>query len=136
MVIHMASADDARKANQSGYVKIGGNLAMVSEYQQVQRPQRCYKCNEYGHLRTRCTKNTTCGKCSGNHETDGCTATEPKCPACNGPHTVMDPGCPVYQRERKRLSSSRTARRPRQEDEGGWQTTGRSQRRDATMHNA
>jgi hypothetical protein len=136
MVIHMASADDARRANANGYVKIGGNLAIVSEYQRVQRPQRCYKCNGYGHLRTRCTRDTTCGKCAGSHETNGCTATEPKCPACDGPHTVMDPGCPAFLREREKLRNPGALRQPRRPQSEEWQTIQRRQRWDVNMQNA
>lgn len=136
MVIHLANERDAQKAVDDGMVKIGGNIALVNEFHRILRPQRCFQCNEYGHLRARCTKAITCGKCSGGHETDKCTIQEHKCPACGGPHTVRDANCPVYQREKERL---RNASNPTQETPGqetGWQTVVRNQRRDTYMHNA
>ncbi len=104
MVVHLPSAEEANRAINERMVKIGGQIAFVSEYHKMARPTRCYNCNQYGHVRARCSNPTLCGKCSGGHNSDDCIGTEKRCPACNGPHTVMDPGCPVYLREKANLS--------------------------------
>jgi hypothetical protein len=103
MAVFLASAEDAQRLIHGRLVKIGAQVAFASEFHKLPRPIRCYNCNQYGHYQSRCVLNTTCGKCSRDHRTDSCTATEKKCPACGLAHTVTDPGCPVYKREKANL---------------------------------
>lgn len=75
MAVFLASATEANRLLENRLVKIGGQIAFVSEYQKMPRPTRCYNCNRYGHYQARCVHNTTCGKCAGDHRSDTCTAT-------------------------------------------------------------
>lgn len=61
--------------------------------------QRCYRCQSKGHQRRFCKKPVKCGKCTGPHETDGCTFGQDqyRCCSCDGPHAVWYAGC-VYNR--------------------------------------
>lgn len=138
MVVHLASAEDAKRALEERFVKVKGSLALVSEYRKLQRPQRCYNCNKYGHHKSRCDLPPKCGKCSANHETNACEATEPKCAACNGPHTAMDAGCPTYRKEVNKLrGTAHSTQQPNQGGEDEWQTvTSQRNRREVTMSDA
>lgn len=107
MVVFLVNADDAQRMLNNRIVKVGGQVAFANEYHRIARPTRCYNCNKYGHFQSRCVHATACGNCSGSHPTDQCTSTEKKCPACGEAHTVTDPRCPVYKRERANIARVR-----------------------------
>ncbi|GBN35891.1 hypothetical protein AVEN_131875-1 [Araneus ventricosus] len=82
------------------------------------RPTRCYKCNEYGHISTRCEGKETCPKCGEGHKGPDC-VNQHKCTACtaanvkfqkgyNTGHPATDSNCPSYLHEmvelRKRIN--------------------------------
>lgn len=104
MAVFLAKPGDAQRMIRNRLVKVGGQVAYASEFHRVARPTRCYNCNQYGHYQARCVHATTCGICSRDHRTATCTAAEKKCPACGEAHTVTDPGCPVYMREKANLA--------------------------------
>lgn len=138
MVVYLVSAEDAKRALEERFVKIDGNLALVSEYRKIQRPQRCYNYNKYGHHKSRCDLPPKCGKCSTNYETNVCEATEPKCAACDGPHTAMDADCLAYHREVNKLRGKDHSTQPSTQGEGDeWQiVTSQRNRREVTMSDA
>lgn len=79
----------------------GPTIAQPAPYEPRAGPERCYRCNHYGHRQFRCTEKPSCGICAKQHSTSDCKDQgNPCCTACKGPHTVMDKGCPVYQRQR------------------------------------
>lgn len=106
MAVYLASREEAQRILANRLVKVGGQIAFASGYQRIARPTRCYNCNQYGHYQSRCANHTTCGKCSREHRSDECISSEKKCPACGDAHTVTDPGCPVYRREKARLAAA------------------------------
>ena len=64
-------------------------------------PQRCYKCNRYGHTKEKCRGKSCCTKCgSTNHEYSSC-QNEKKCVNCHGSHSAAYGGCEVYKQEAK-----------------------------------
>ena len=138
MIVHMASKEDATRALSERMVKIDGSISLVSEYQKMIRPQRCYNCHDYGHQAARCTKETKCGKCAGPHAADKCEASNPTCAACKGPHTARDNGCPTYRKELNKLRSRKGPSSAVEADDGGeWQTvTSHRNHREVTMSNA
>ena len=46
-------------------VRFGLTIAQRSAYEPRVGPERCYKCNQYGHRQFWCDKNATCGICAG-----------------------------------------------------------------------
>ena len=79
----------------------GAGAAWTSVYVKQETPERCFNCNTYGHMQSRCTKPTACGICSGKHHTRECQhLDQPRCTACQGPHRVTDPGCQEYLRRK------------------------------------
>lgn len=67
----------------------------------VPEPQRCHKCQRFGHHQLRCYGTQTCGVCSGPHDTTECTRkhkegqkTTNKCPNCAGRHHAWNTRCP------------------------------------------
>ena len=64
-------------------------------------PQRCYKCNRYGHKQDKCRSKPCCCKCgSRDHEYKDCHK-EKKCVNCHGNHSAAYGGCSVYKQEAK-----------------------------------
>lgn len=81
-------------------VRFRRTIAQPSAYTPRVRPERYYKCNQYGHCHFRYKGNITCGICAGKYFTNDCKDHDNlRCAACQGPHTAMDRGCPVYQRQ-------------------------------------
>lgn len=76
-------------------------------------PLRCYRCQRYGHHKTRCTYAIRCGVCSLEHDTDECVrkhkegeATTAKCANCSRRHHVWFPRCPERLRQIKQIKGS------------------------------
>ena len=91
-----------------------GPWGRYSLRQYDREPLRCYKCQQYNHLRVRCPHTARCGVCSGRHETDECIrrlkeqqATTARCPNCAQRHHAWHPRCP----ERLRRMPGAGARR-------------------------
>lgn len=70
--------------------------------------QRCFQCQGYYHKRAACRNGVVCRKCSGQHETAGCTSQDKCCKNCTVAnvkygrsydinHEAVDADCPVYR---------------------------------------
>ena len=81
------------KEVRAGYVQI-----KVEPY--IPNPLRCYRCQEFGHHRDRCTRGARCGRCGGEHEDDSCQAAL-HCVNCKGSHPSFSRDCPRWQHERE-----------------------------------
>ncbi|GBO36955.1 hypothetical protein AVEN_259519-1 [Araneus ventricosus] len=74
------------------------------------RPIRCYKCNQYGHISTRCDANETCPRCGEEgHKGQECEQPE-NCTSCTAAnkkhnksydtgHAVTNGDCPTFLHE-------------------------------------
>ena len=62
----------------------------------VALPMRCFKCQKFGHMKTKCTKKDVCPRCSEAHPENECKASTLKCPNCHGDHSSSDKKCPKY----------------------------------------
>ena len=94
-------------------------------------PVRCYRCNAYGHTQARCRGSTTCGVCSGKHNTRKCIEkhrngerTVAKCVNCRNAHHAWFPGCPArleelanYRHDRRSSHGKRQPKRNNQTSE-------------------
>lgn len=74
----------AKKAAEKGTIQVGWNKVKVALLEE--RPLRCYKCLERGHVKTKCPslqdRSDRCYRCGGlEHNAKECAA-PPKCPIC------------------------------------------------------
>ena len=67
----------------------------------IERPIRCYNCQRFGHIRSKCNRKSVCYRCGRHHDTDvegtSCVNPTPHCANCNGPHVASYKGCPKYK---------------------------------------
>jgi hypothetical protein len=96
----------ANAAIENGIV-IEGNICSVSLY--IPRPPQCFRCQDWGHRATGCTREARCGRCAGPHSTadhlcshehpcptgQRCSIDKPKCTNCQGEHASWTRACPA-----------------------------------------
>lgn len=79
-------------------VMLGVMSYIVREY--IPGPVRCFKCQRFGHVATRCREQCRCARCGGNHEYGKCEdGVQPKCCNCGGAHSAAFRGCAVQKME-------------------------------------
>ena len=84
--------------------KIVIGLSSCKVYDRSQT-KRCNNCQHYGHFAKECPtpEEPVCGKCGGNHRTDGCNSGESKCINClrkncnDANHAAYDHICPTLK---------------------------------------
>ena len=69
----------------------------VSQY--VPNPIRCYKCQRFGHVTSKCKHNEVCARCSETGHKDTTCTKAFKCVNCEENHTSYNKKCTVYKRE-------------------------------------
>jgi hypothetical protein len=88
-------------------IVLDGALCQVSLY--IPRPSKCFRCQNWGHCATECTREARCRKCAGAHNSmdhkcthsgdcpagTECKAEPSICPNCNGDHPSWVQSCPV-----------------------------------------
>lgn len=77
-------------------------VVSVEEPRKIKEPVRCFNCQEFGHIRSRCGLRTICATCSQSHKTEEClvdraNASLRKCNNCSGNHATSWKGCVVYK---------------------------------------
>ena len=83
-------------------IKIGYMYCKIQKY--VPNPQRCFKCQRYGHTEKRCRQEQICGKCGGkDHDRDNC-ENEAKCVHCAGNHNAGSRVCLKWKEEKEILT--------------------------------
>ena len=79
-------------------LKVGWMHCPVSQY--IPSPMRCFKCQKFGHTRTRCSEEEVCGVCcKAKHE--GVCENPALCANCGGKHPSSSKECPVWQQEKE-----------------------------------
>lgn len=82
-------------------IKAGYLQCRVRPY--VPNPQRCFKCQRFGHGSRNCRGRDTCAKCSTKeHVADACN-NEPHCTNCSGNHPAYSRLCPMWKDEKEVL---------------------------------
>lgn len=102
MIVWLKKREAAAYLLQKVTVIFGPTAGFAAPYQVKENNDPCFNCNAYGHYQFRCTKPARCGHCSQDHQSRDCMSKDnPKCPACNGPHSVMDRRCVANPRNAK-----------------------------------
>lgn len=65
----------------------------------ISSPQRCFKCQKFGHSSKTCRRKKACYKCGQDHEEDSCT-NKLLCANCQGNHAANDKSCPTWVQEK------------------------------------
>ena len=97
--------------------KIVIGLSSCKVYDRSQT-KRCNNCQHYGHFAKDCPTpdEPICGKCSGDHRTDGCNSHETKCINCvrkncnDTNHAAYDHRCPTLKDYEKNFAERNTDR--------------------------
>ncbi|KAM7288070.1 hypothetical protein ISCGN_031759 [Ixodes scapularis] len=83
-------------------VKAGYLNCRVRPY--VPNPQRCFRCQRFGHGSRSCRGREICAKCGSNeHVADVCESTV-CCSNCEGTHAAYSRACPLWKQEKEMLS--------------------------------
>ncbi|CAN7977796.1 unnamed protein product [Ixodes persulcatus] len=83
-------------------VKAGYLHCRVRPY--VPNPQRCFKCQRFGHGSRSCRGSDTCARCSSKeHLADHC-ENDPKCTNCEGKHAAYSRSCSLWKQEKEILT--------------------------------
>ncbi|KAM7298056.1 hypothetical protein ISCGN_018685 [Ixodes scapularis] len=83
-------------------VKAGYLNCRVRPY--VPNPQRCFRCQRFGHGSRSCRGRETCAKCASyNHVADVCEGSV-ACANCKGPHPAYSRSCPLWRQEKEILT--------------------------------
>ncbi|KAH7111783.1 hypothetical protein B0J11DRAFT_189782 [Dendryphion nanum] len=112
IAIYLANNEEAESLLHRKFIEVDGKLAYTKPYTKIAIPRRCYNCQAFEkHKAHRCpSPEPTYGICARKgHTNRRCTAGEPKCTNCEGPHRASDRGCPVYKRLRSELNATLNA---------------------------
>jgi hypothetical protein len=112
LVVYLTSKEAAEELLQRQVIDIGGQATFTKPFIRIPRPDRCYKCCQYGHVQKYCISPAQCGKCAGPHQFKQCTSSTVKCAACQGDHQVTYPKCPEYTRQLEKMQSRLTRSPP------------------------
>ncbi|KAM7312911.1 hypothetical protein ISCGN_009815 [Ixodes scapularis] len=83
-------------------VKAGYLNCRVRPY--VPNPQRCFRCQRFGHGSRSCRGRETCAKCASyDHVADVCEGSV-ACANCKGPHPAYSRSCPLWRQEKEILT--------------------------------
>ncbi|KAM4061439.1 reverse transcriptase [Hirsutella rhossiliensis] len=94
MVVYVTKKCDAERLLEGYYFDLAGESATTYVFEPRTGPIQCFNCQEIGHKAYSCKKQRTCGKCANvGHHHNECTAIEPKCVPCGGPHESFSWKC-------------------------------------------
>ena len=97
------------KVMEEGGLKAGGVKYRMEQFHVRAKVIRCYKCQGYGHIATRCrAKEARCGKCcQTGHESNTCIAeiTNPTCFHCKGSHFTGSKVCQEFKLVEEKINS-------------------------------
>ena len=104
-------SNDIRTAIQNAGDKlhIGLSVCKIFDHFHI---KRCNRCQGYNHFQDKCEREPKCGKCAGDHDTEGCTSVQVKCINCtinehtDTNHESSAPNCKSYIAAQKKLEQS------------------------------
>jgi hypothetical protein len=112
MIVWLKKREAAAYLLRKMTIIFGPTAGFAAPYQAKENNDPCFNCNSYGHYQFKCTKPARCGHCSGDHQSRDCiNKNNPKCPACNGPHSIMDRRCVANPRRKETGQQTPNARK-------------------------
>jgi len=75
--ISFDSSNKVKAITQRTRIQFNNQSIVVEKYKK-RSSNRCFKCWKLGHRAADCSEQTVCGKCSGHHESNDCSVTNPK----------------------------------------------------------
>lgn len=97
MIVQFTQKADADKVLARGLLKVGGESACTTVWMEKSRAQRCFNCQQFGHMASHCPNMTVCGNCAATgHTHQECTNAFMKCANCQGQHRANYAKCPAY----------------------------------------
>jgi hypothetical protein len=102
MIVWLKKREAAAYLLQKLTVIFGPTAGFAAPYLPKENNDPCFNCNTYGHYQFKCNKPARCGHCLGDHQSRECMNRDnPKCPACNGAHSIMDRRCVANPNHKK-----------------------------------
>lgn len=108
LIIEVADPEVANRMIDEGIVT-GAQMHSCTRYNPDCRMKQCFKCLQYGHKATKCSKGVTCNKCSGQHLANKCVNLALRCAVCQGPHGSFDKNCPLRIKEIDKIKAAQMA---------------------------
>lgn len=89
----------------TGRLSIDCVICRIQPYKSI---TRCFKCQDFGHTTTRCTRRQICSKCGNNHHKSECKETTLRCVNCtksgdNNEHSADSRDCPALNTYRRKV---------------------------------
>jgi hypothetical protein len=112
IVMLLADKLDVERMLDQKCIDFDGEVAYTRVFVNIPTPMRCFNCHTLdSHEARRCqVREPVCGICASTGHTDKeCTATEPRCVNCGGPHKANDRGCPEYKKRLEILQRTKHA---------------------------
>nr|XP_054748746.1 uncharacterized protein LOC129254320 [Lytechinus pictus]XP_054748747.1 uncharacterized protein LOC129254320 [Lytechinus pictus] len=81
------------------YIKVGYLRVKVDIY--IPNPNRCFKCQKFGHFRSYCQLNECCENCGKDDHTGPSCQVPSKCINCGGSHPANSRSCPKWIEEKR-----------------------------------
>ena len=66
-------------------------------FKYIPQVKRCYKCQKFGYISSKCFTHDRCVNCGKNHPSNRNCEEEIKCAHCEGNHRTSDVLCPCFQ---------------------------------------
>ena len=81
-------------------IRVGYLQIRVEPY--IPNPMQCFRCQRYGHLKTRCNRPAACPECGEpEHEDPTQCPNAPHCANCKGAHAAYSKVCPHWLKEKQ-----------------------------------
>ena len=73
------------------------NFCFRKIYKFIPPVRRCYNCQRFGHISSKCKSVSRCNNCGKHHDMGKVCEINPKCINCEGKHQASDVNCPFYK---------------------------------------
>lgn len=96
LVLEVSSAIRCKILTKNGNkLYVGWRACLCTDYFSV---TRCFKCSRFGHISSRCNKDTVCCNCARNHDSKECNSDILKCINCTELNSKLKSSVPVDHR--------------------------------------